>query len=203
LFDAGTEVRLARRGVLFRDGDPALHLYMIETGAMEAHVASGNDARRTVDLLYPGDVVGLAEDGRFPYTAEAVTGCVLRCIPTSESHGHGGEPSRSRAALLKLYARQLASMRGLAVMLRHKSASARVAALLIRLSRHKIRPSHRGPEAWVPFVLSDVAAYLGMTPETLCRTVAEFQAKGLIGRRDHGFLPLLDMTGMEAVANGR
>ena len=98
---AARRIRLSRGGVLFREGDRAESVYLIESGKAAARISTPDGALVSVALLGPGSALGelalLREDDRRTATVQAVepvTALTLRRRDRSFEAGTRGQNHR-------------------------------------------------------------------------------------------------------------
>src|SRR5690606_29363039 len=81
---------------------------------------------------------------------------------------------------LRLAALELAATREHLLCLAAKSAEAKLAAFLLALSRRNEELGEDPNEIKLPMTRLDIADYLGLTIETVSRTLSKFKRNGLI-----------------------
>jgi CRP/FNR family transcriptional regulator len=64
--------RVEVREFLFTEGDASTHLYRIETGALALHKVLADGRRQIMGFVYPGDLIGLGNQGQHLMNAQAV-----------------------------------------------------------------------------------------------------------------------------------
>ena len=77
-------------------------------------------------------------------------------------------------------------------------ADERVAALLLDLSDRLTRRGYAGNEFNLRLTRDDMGSFLGITLETVSRTLSRFQAKGLIDANGK-LIQILDFNGLRAI----
>jgi CRP-like cAMP-binding protein len=85
-------------------------------------------------------------------------------------------------------------------MLGRQTAKERVAAFLITLSTH--RGVKNGQSLNLPMGRQDIADYLGLTIETVCRTLTDLKVAHVIGIPDRHRVVILNMNMLEELASG-
>jgi CRP-like cAMP-binding protein len=75
--------RIECRELLFAEGDPASHVYRIETGAIALNKVLADGRRQVIGFAYPGDLIGLGIEGEHVTNAQAVKPTRVRCLPVS------------------------------------------------------------------------------------------------------------------------
>jgi CRP/FNR family transcriptional regulator len=180
--------RLLRRGdLLYRAGDPNDFLYAVCCGAVKTCALTRDGLLRTDGFYLPGELLGLDGSGRARHGGEAVAleyPTQVCEILNRRLRQAGEETPGLRPTWLRLLDEQVAHEQSLlGVFIGRRSAAQRLAAFLLGLAE---RRTQRGlPADEFPFSLShaDLADYLGLAKETVCRLFARFHRQGLIGRR--------------------
>lgn len=164
---------------LFHEGDEAAHVYEVERGMLRLVRVMENGRRQIVAFALPGDVVGFPEGDLHHTDCDAITDCVVqayrrsaldKCISNPELHHR-----LTRAAL-----HEICAMQDHFMMLSSKSAAEKIAAFLITLADRIGEPGSDGIRVEIPMRRVDIADFLGLTTETVCRTFTQFRKAGLI-----------------------
>jgi CRP-like cAMP-binding protein len=196
----GTKSRFARNETIFNEGDEAKYAYKVVSGAVRLckHMADGR--RQIADFLLPGDFFGFLQFGFYSFTAEAIGDVVVMCYPQRQLEQIGNSTPSLRKRLLVLLSQRLLGMQDHLVMLGRQTAKERVASFLIQLAERS-GVEEDGPME-LPMSRQDIADYLGLTIETICRTLSEFKRVKLIGLPDLHQVVLKDLEALHAIAEG-
>ncbi len=187
--------------VLFRQGDPCLSFYAIQSGSVKLYRVQMNGREQVVNHLQAGATfaeAALLSLRRFPVNAIVME-------PSTVLLQIGGE------AFLELFrsdARLAPAMIG-SLCVRLASLIERVEELSIvqagaRLARWLLRQRTQGtdePVIELSLAKKDLAAHLAMTPETLSRLLGRWQDEGWI-RNERTAVVLLDARPLLALADG-
>jgi CRP/FNR family transcriptional regulator len=106
---------------------------------------------------------------------------------------------------LRLYeavAQELAAVRGLLMTTGQRSAGERVASFLISLSERNQRNGIDPRSLELAMTRSDIADFLGLTIETVSRTLTKFKLMNLIGLPQRSRARILDLDGLKLIAEG-
>ena len=190
--------RTAAGRMLFEEGDPADDVFTITAGMVKLYKLMSDGRRQIVGFLVPGDFLGLAFGRTYVYSAEAVvatTTCrfgrgqflaLLDACPTLEKE------------ILARTATELAAAQEQMLLLGRKTARERVASFLLALARR------RGTDPGRPLELAmsraDIADYLGLTMETVSRTLGRLGKDRLIELVDAHTVVLRRLAALEQVA---
>ena len=179
--EAGSAVRvLAPRELLFRQGDPAVAIYKVESGRLRL-------IRRTVDdhlvILHTarrGEFFAEASLFADAYHCDAVAAVPssVRVYPKQNAmNAMRKDPALAMAFTARL-ARQLQELRARMELRNIRSARDRVLQYL------RLRAGVQGRSIPVEGQLQDIAAEIGMTREALYRTLAALETEGHLSRTE-------------------
>ncbi len=175
---AGT-VSFPRNAEIHSQGGTARHCYRILSGCVRT-VKLMEDGRRQVnEFLFPGDWFGFEAEGEFEFAAEAVGPVVLRRYPRPAFDALAAREPAAASWLLGLAAAQLRHARDRMVTLGRRTATERIAGFLSEMAARQPRES--GSAVALPMSRGDIADHLGLTIETVCRTLAQMRRDGAIG----------------------
>lgn len=200
LHDLSTRERFARNETIFDEGDAADRVYKIICGTVRLCRHTPDGRRHIADFMFPGDLVGFAEFDAHPYTAEAVSDVTLSSYPRAcFEQWNKAEPEFRTRLLSHLALSMLATQQQLFV-LGCRNAKERVANFLLRMAERTDTP--QGERLELPMGRQDIADHLGLTIETVCRTITALRGVGLVTVPNTHQLILSDMAGLRALAEG-
>lgn len=175
--------RPVRRGeALFREGDAFDNLYAVRSGSLKT-VATRHDGREQVTGLHlAGEALGLdgiCEDAH-PRTAVALEDSSVCVIPYSALKSLCSEAGTMQLRMHKLMSEQIVRETSQTMLLGSLNAEERVAAFLLDISSRYLKRGYSATEFNLRMTREDIGSYLGMTLETVSRTLSKFQKRGLI-----------------------
>ncbi|WII73656.1 Crp/Fnr family transcriptional regulator [Bdellovibrio sp. 22V] len=164
--------------IIFYSGNDPLGIFTIQSGLVKLEVTSSTGAAHTLRLVGPGGALGYRSlFAMEPYHASAVAveDCELCFIPKTEIMALFKTHPDLAMRLLSHISKdlRLAEEKWMGQM--DKGASERIAEALLFLQDHF---SH---ENWTR---REIAQWAGTTPETVIRTLAQFEKDGLIDQTD-------------------
>jgi CRP-like cAMP-binding protein len=118
----------------------------------------------------PGDVFGLEIGGKHTFSAEAVVDCKILVIKRSTLVTLAARNNDVARELWTMTAGELQRAQG-HVMLLIKTAQERMAGFLLEMSARALS----GNEVDLPMSRQDIADYLGLTIETVSRTLTQLE----------------------------
>jgi CRP/FNR family transcriptional regulator len=185
------------------EGAPAAELFSVSHGIVSVFKLMPDGRRQITGFLYPGSFLGVTFNAAttYAYSADAVTAVTLRAYPRRDFERLLDEVPGVRRAFIAAMADELTEAQDRMLLLAHRSASERLACFLLTLGRRQAGPGGGPVDAvFVPMRGSDIADYLGLTAETVSRTLAVFRRKKIIQADRGGSIGILDRGALEALA---
>lgn len=169
---------VARNAEIFGEDEPATHVYRVVSGAVRAYRILHDGRRQITGFYLPGDLFGFEASDRHLNSAEAICESQISVIRISAAHASKSEladPQQDLWPLVKDELRRMQEHMSLLV----RGAEERVAYFLLEMSRR----SGNSGLIRLPMSRQDIADYLGITIETVSRTLTHFEQDGLIALR--------------------
>jgi CRP/FNR family nitrogen fixation transcriptional regulator len=163
-----------RNEAIFGEGEPADYLYKLESGCVRAYRTLDNDRRQLVAFYLAGDLFGLDARDLHTISTEATTPSKVRVIKRKALMARGGDVAITKH-LLDLTAAELRRTQNHNLLLR-KGAQERVIGFLREMAE---RGQHQG-EFELHMTRRDIADYLGLTIETVSRTLTRLESDAAI-----------------------
>jgi CRP/FNR family transcriptional regulator, anaerobic regulatory protein len=179
--DPAGVVHLRGREDLFLEGDEATHVYEVTAGVVCMYRIMSDGSRHILAFRFPGEIVGLCSPGTYGYNAQAVGDTHVRRIPLSGLERMIDERADFARKLLRMATAELNGMREHLSCLASKSAEAKVADFLLMLARRGKPAGTSGAVVDLPMTRTDIGDYLGLTIETVSRTISKLRRAGVIG----------------------
>ena len=178
-FERGTIRRIESKEHVFCDGDPRTHVFRIEEGVIALSKLLGDGRRQIIEFAYPGDYIGLGTLREHIFDAQATCPTKVRCLSAAALEQEASHDAGLALRLYKAVSAELAAARSLLVSVGQQSAMERLAGFLLGLSA---RASSKGDETVVklPMRRSDIADLLGLTIETVSRTITKLRTMRVI-----------------------
>lgn len=171
----GALMPFSRNAEIYGENEPADYLYKVISGAVRTYKVL-NDGRRQIGSFYlPGDIFGLEVGDEHSFSAEAVVDCKVLVIKRSALVSLAARDTEVARQLWTMAAAELQRAQD-HVMLLIKTAQERVAGFLMEMSG---RNAGAG-EVDLPMSRQDIADYLGLTIETVSRTLTQLENSGAI-----------------------
>jgi len=193
----GTRLSFSRNDEIYAEGDSSDCWYKVVSGTVRVCKLLADGRRHIAEFCFSGDCFSLdGTEGR-PYSAEAVDDVIImryRRKPTEQLIDLNHAVARLlRDAML----RDLAHAHGHTLRLGRMTASERVATFLLEMFERRDRTKVLD----LPMSRNDIADYLGLTIETVCRTLSAFKRDGTIAIPNPHRIELLDRDALEAIGD--
>jgi CRP/FNR family nitrogen fixation transcriptional regulator len=171
-----TEFSYGKEEEIYGEGEPAEFVYQIVRGAVRTHKLL-SDGRRQIGAFHlPGDVFGLEAGSTHRLTAEAIIDTTVRLVKRSSLEHAATTDVEVARRLWSMTAGDLQHAENHMLLLGRKTAMERVAAFLLEMDR---RLSAAAMMA-LPMCRRDIGDYLGLTLETVSRTLSELHDRGIL-----------------------
>jgi CRP/FNR family transcriptional regulator, nitrogen fixation regulation protein len=171
----GALMTFARNSEIYGENEPADYLYKVVSGTVRTYKILV-DGRRQIGAFYlPGDMFGLETSDEHSFSAEAVTDCKIIVIKRSTLIALAARDNDVARQMWALTARELGRAQEHNFIL-IKSAQERVAGFLLEMAD---RASGAGAVE-LPMSRQDIADYLGLTIETVSRTLTHLEKAAAI-----------------------
>lgn len=174
----GTVSHYARNNTIFSEGEDAEYSYRVVTGAVRLSKMMPDGRRQIAEFALPGDFFGINWLQDHALTAEALTEVTLICYGRGRLERLGDENREIRAELFSTLRHDLWAAQNHLVILGRQSANERVASFLAQLMQRSKQTDKRVID--IPMTRQDIADYLGLTIETVCRSLTKLKQAGII-----------------------
>ncbi|MBB6487422.1 helix-turn-helix domain-containing protein [Rhizobium lusitanum] len=165
---------------LFFEGDRAKHLFELVEGVLRIFKIMADGRRVITGFFYPGDLVGVSLRDRYLYSAEAVVPVSVRRFGRRAFEDTVCSSPQLRPQLLARLCDEMATAQDQMVLLSCKNAEERVCSFLLKLLRRKQGQDRSCSVVDLPMTRLDIADYLGLTIETVSRSMTKLTCKGII-----------------------
>ncbi|TCJ39081.1 Crp/Fnr family transcriptional regulator [Parafrankia sp. BMG5.11] len=199
----GTMQRLQEGQTVFHEGDPARRVFMLTYGSLKIYTLLLDGRRQVTGFMFPGDFLGVAVEGEYAFTIEALEGSELWWFSRDAFTRFVDQNPSIERELYHLSAHELAAAQQQMVLLGRKTAAERLASFFFELLERQERAgTGEGQILDLPMNRLDIADYLGLTKETVSRMLAELRSRGLIRLAAQNRVEVLDHAGLIDLAQG-
>lgn len=178
------------RALFWQDEQQSQKIEIVE-GVVRAVRLLENGNRQILAFYWPGDTVMPTQSSCQQFTAEAVTNCRVIQTPTAGGCHQNGTCGAHQV---------LSEMLSLVLTMGQKSSVARIAWFLLRIRHHLPEDQRFARALQIMLPRADIADHVGTSLETVCRTLADFKARGLIDLPNRKTIRFINLPGLAHVA---
>ena len=157
--------------------------------------------RRVVGVLFQGDLVGLARQGRYVNTVETMTAATLFKLPLEQLTAMALREPTIAFSLLCKATHSLREAQHHALIVSRAYAPGRVAMFLDMLEQGRARRS-RSSRIELGLTPADIADYVDLTPAVVSRALADLESEALIARGTNGSIRITNRARFDHLVSG-
>lgn len=167
---------------LWSDTSADRNLYLIESGALKLSLVTPKGEELVVGLFFEGDVMGWQGLGDAPDVdvATALESTRVRVLPLAMLKELCRHDPLLHRQIMRLASQRIAQLEQRMLVAAKSSATERVAGFLIELANRRATA-----DGWqyLPLSLEGIGCYLGLSLETVCRSLSQLERDGVILKR--------------------
>jgi CRP/FNR family transcriptional regulator len=192
--------KVVRGETLHRAGDRFQNIYAIKAGAFKTVTTLRNGREQITGFQITGEPLGMEgiHDGCYTCDAVALEDSVLCIIPFGKLEELCNDVPVMQRHLHKLMSGEIVRKAQLMTLLGSMRAEERVAAFLLNLSQRLRARRYSGSEFKLRMSREEIGSYLGMTLETVSRTLSRLQEEKLIAVSGK-LIRILDPEGLQRI----
>jgi CRP-like cAMP-binding protein len=171
----GAVMSYPRNTEIFGEDQHADYVYKVIGGSVRTYKILSDGRRQIGGFYLAGDIFGLQFTDEHNFSAEAITDAKVLVVKRSALNALAGRDSAIARELFDLSSRELRRMQN-RVLLLIKSAQERVASFLLEMAER----AAAGNVVELPMSRQDIADYLGLTIETVSRTLTCLESAAAI-----------------------
>jgi CRP/FNR family nitrogen fixation transcriptional regulator len=174
-------MQVARDGLIFAEGDAAEYWYEVVSGAVRLCKLTHDGRRQIIDIVLPGEVFGFDGWGAHASSAEAASadGAILRRRCRRRLEALADDDADVARRVRQAGSLGLARAHERLLMLGRRTAAERVAMFLLEMHQ-RLAAGARGAIITLPLARTEIGDYLGLTMETVSRTIGGFHRAGML-----------------------
>lgn len=173
---------LQKGDYLFRAQDEFHAVYAVRAGTVKTLTSTPDGREQITGFYLPGETFGLdgIATGVHTNSAVALETSAICEIPFERLDSLGTQIPDLHRHMFRLMGREIGVEHQLITLLSKSNAEERVATLLLSISERNGRRNLSPVQFRLPMSRADLGNYLGLTVETVSRTLSRFQKDGLI-----------------------
>ncbi|MBX4927904.1 CRP/FNR family transcriptional regulator [Rhizobium binae] len=192
--------RLAAGQSLFFEGDPAKGVFEVVEGSLRIFKIISDGRRVITGFLHAGDIIGVSLKDRYLYSAEAITDIRIRRISRKSFDAEVANSPELRPEVFARLCDEMAAAQDQVVLLSRKNAEERVCTFLLKELLRVLCDGRGDLVIELPMTRLDIADYLGLTIETVSRTMTKLNKKAIVVPAGRHSIRILKRSGLAQLA---
>jgi CRP/FNR family transcriptional regulator, nitrogen fixation regulation protein len=190
----GTRLSFSKNDEIYAEGDSSDCWYKVVSGTVRVCKLLADGRRHIAEFCFGGDCFGADGTNERPYSAEAVDQVIVMRYPWKSTDRLIDQNPGLARLLRDATLRDLTNAHNRTLLLGRMTAPERVAAFLLEMFERRDRAKILD----LPMSRSDIADYLGLTIETVCRVLSSFRHEGVITISNPHRIELRNRDALEA-----
>ena len=181
--------------IIYRDGDKSDSLYIVSSGKIRVYRLSESGKEQLVRILFPGDFTGelaLFRESIHKSYAEAMIDTSVCMITRFDLQEFLLKFPSISLRILSEFSNRLDISETQTARFATEKVETRIAFFLAECMDNQ----EKSMEIELPMTQKDLASYLGTTPETISRKLAEFEDEGYIKQKSGKKIEILDLDSL-------
>jgi CRP-like cAMP-binding protein len=193
-------VRFKKGAEIYREGDPSDAVFNIIGGVAKACQRGANGADHIAAFLFPDDLFGLAQEGRYANSIKALTAVTAYRIPVTALRSRlAGDPVLEFHVIAKL-CQELRQAQRHAFLLSSKRTLSKLAMFLQMLEQLQAARGEAAGEIYLPMDRTDIAEYVGVSLAALSRAFRTLTTRGILECRNRRHVKVTDRDRFDTLA---
>lgn len=187
------------------EGEPAEHFFNVTAGTAKLFKLLPDGRRQVTGFAGVGYFLGLAVSSGYSFSAEALEPVRVCRFSRTKLRGLLDDFPALEKKLLEVASNELVVAQEQMLLLGRKTARERLASFLIARAAmlpHCAAPGGMAERIHLPMTRSDIADYLGLTIETVSRTLSRFRVEKLIEIPNNSEIVVLKHHALDDIATG-
>ena len=186
--------------VLYCQDEPGDHVYEVIEGVLKLYMLTADGRLQITGFAYPGQILALDAGPTYTTTAEAVTKARVCQYPRAKFERVIDAYPKFARQLFAIVAQDLTAARSQMLLLGRKSATEKVASFLLDLAERNDARGEDPTRIDLPMPRGDIGDYLGLSLETVSRTITQLRQLGVLDLRQHRTVAICDMDRLNDLA---
>ena len=193
-FDAGA--------FLFQETEQATEIFNIVSGVVKTTTTLADGRQSTAAFFFNHDLLGMFEAGYYSHTAEALTSVTAYSFPIDALELLLRNDPDLQFHFFSKVLDELRVAQRQALVLGRFGAAQRIALFLDLLDRHSEMHRSGGPSISIPMDRADIADYVGLTVESVSRTLQRLHRAGIIHLDGRHAFEIRDRVALDRLIGG-
>ena len=184
------------------EGEPAESFFNVTAGTVKLYKLLPDGRRQITGFAGAGHFLGLAVSSTYAFSAEAIEPVRFCRFSRTKLRGLLADFPQLERRLLEVAATELVAAQEQMLLLGRKTAKERLASFLLMQMTQAAPCAEPPTQITLPMTRGDIADYLGLTIETVSRTVSRLRADRLIDIPTTNDVVIRSRAALELLAGG-
>jgi CRP/FNR family transcriptional regulator len=202
LGEAATTHTVASGSTFVTEGEPASAFFNITGGSAKLYKLLPDGRRQITGFVGVGHFLGLAVSATYAFSAEAIEHVRYCRFSRAKLRALLDDFPAMEKRLLQVASNELVAAQEQMLLLGRKTARERVASFLLAQSRLGVICQTPRVQFALPMTRGDIADYVGLTIETVSRTLTKLRSDGLVDIPNATDIVICNRPAMERIAEG-
>ena len=185
---------------LFHDGDPFTAIYAVRSGSLKSYSLFENGSEQVTGFYLPGEIVGMDGISSMAHTVSVValeTASVCE-IPFKMFSELSLKIPSLQNRFFRIMGEEITKDQKIRTLLSSNTAEQRVISLLLSLSHRHHQRQLSASKFRLPMTRADMGSFLGLTVETVSRSLSKLQKQGFIAL-NHREVEIIDAGALKEI----
>ena len=194
--------RFEKGDQLYSTGEPVRALFNIVSGYVATYAVGPDDGEHIIAFLYPEDLAGLSEAGRYSNSARAITPVTAYILPISPLQRRLVEDPILEFHFITKLCHSLRQQQRHALLLTQRFVVTRLAMFLyLEALRQEQFGAGDEAEIYLPMSRADIAEYLGTSAAAVSRAFLRLTERRVISNRNRHHVKIIDRAAFAQLLN--
>lgn len=196
LVNLGTRLQVRPRTMIYLADAPAEFVFVVTEGVVKSYRELASGKPLVYAFLFSRDLFGLAEAGRYVNAARAITDVTLYRLPMTQLAALLKQDAELQYVFLTKVTHELRESQRRTILLNRPDAAGRLAMFLAWMAD---RTALGDQVVALPMTRSDIAAFLGLTLESVSRAARTLERRGLVAFEGRHAVRIVDEPRLAAL----
>jgi CRP/FNR family transcriptional regulator len=196
----GTRLKLSARTMIYREDDPADSVFAIIEGVVKSYRDLPSGKTTVTAFLFPRDLFGLAERGRYVNSIQSVTRVTVVQLPLETLVPLVMRDPDLQFQFLVKVVHELRESQRRAILVNRRDAAGRLAMFLTMMRAHHRATTSDDRDVPLPMNRTDIANYLGLSREAMSRAAKFLERRGIVRFQSRHLAQIVDGARLASLA---
>jgi CRP-like cAMP-binding protein len=185
---------------VYAEGEATKAIFNVIGGNVKIYKLIPGGGEYAAAFLYPGDLFGLSEEGRYVNSAKAITPVVAYSLPLNTLKSRLSKDVDLEFHVITKLCHDFRQAERHALLLAQKRALPKLTMFLQLHEDIQSASQVTPPEIYLPMGRADIADFVGMSPAAVSRGFRSLVVRGVIKYRDRHHLKIVDRKAFDTLA---